>query len=155
MFDAGYICGSQTWLSSSNSKVHGQVTRVASTEPSYDPMMGMPVAKFRDEYIGKSKAETRGTLKGQHGTGVYSGNTALDNDETFNSFIRHAKYKIKTVSHIDGEQSNVASSSLPDDEANAKDSRQNDQFSTFIQSAKKKLRATSSMRKNGSFFKRG
>ncbi|KAG4916061.1 hypothetical protein JHK87_053618 [Glycine soja] len=140
-------------LASSNSKVHGQVTRVASTEPGYDPRMRMPVAKFRDEYIGKSTAEIRGTLKGQHVSGVYSDNTPLDNDETFNSFIRHAKYKIRTVSHIGREHSNVASASLPDEEANARDN-QNDQFSNFIQSAKNKLRATSSMRKNGT-FKRG
>lgn len=141
---------------SSNSKVHhGQIiTRVASTESGYDPGMGRPVAKFRDEYIAKPMmAKTPSTSKGQHGTWVYSNNTPLDNDETFNSFIRHAKYKIRTVSHIGREHSNVASASLPDEEANARDN-QNDQFSNFIQSAKNKLRATSSMRKNGT-FKRG
>ncbi|KAG4396292.1 hypothetical protein AAZX31_19G139400 [Glycine max] len=140
--------------SSSKSKVHGQVTRAASSEPGYDfdydPIMGMPVTKFRDEYIGKSKGETPGKLKG---TGMYSyqqGNAALDSDETFNSFIRRAKCKIRTVSHIDREQSNVAPATPPVYEANAMDN-QNDQFSNFIQSTKKKLRTTSSMRKNGSF----
>ncbi|KAK7396353.1 hypothetical protein VNO78_17288 [Psophocarpus tetragonolobus] len=139
--------------SSSNSKVHGQVTRVDSIEAGYDePRMGMPVAKFREEYIGKGKAGTQGTWKGQHGSRAYSDNTPLDNDETFTTFIRHAKYKIRTVSHIDREQSNAALPFAPprDDEANARDN-QNDQFSNFIQSAKKKLRSTSSKRRSGSF----
>jgi len=134
---------------SSNSKVHGHVTRVASTQPGYDPRMARPAAKFRDEYIAKPKAETLGTWKGQHGSGVYSDNTPLDNDETFTTFIRHAKYKIRTVSHI--EQSNVAPAPQADDgEANGRDN-QNNEFSDFIQSAKKKFRSTSSKRKNGSF----
>ncbi|TKY62487.1 hypothetical protein E2542_SST12343 [Spatholobus suberectus] len=136
---------------SSKSKVHGQAAKFASTEPGHDPRMGRPVAKFRDEYIGKPS-----TLKGQHGTGVYSEqrcNAPLDNDDTFNSFIRRAKNKIRTVSHIGREQSNVAPAPPPDDEANARDN-QNDQFSKFIQSARKKLRTTSSMKKNGSFKRR-
>nr|KYP70670.1 hypothetical protein KK1_009898 [Cajanus cajan] len=138
---------------SSSSKVHGQVTRVASTELGYDTRVGMPVAKFRDEYMRKPKAETPGSLKGHHGTQVYSEqqrNAPLDNDETFTSFIRHAKCKIRTVSHVDREQSNVAIASPPDEEANGRDN-QNDQFSNFIASAKNKLRSTSSRRRNGSF----
>ena len=143
---------------SSNSKVHhGQIiTRVASTESGYDPGMGRPVAKFRDEYIAKPMmAKTPSTSKGQHGTWVYSNNTPLDNDETFTTFIQHAKSKYKTTrtgSHISREKSFVASASTPDDEATASPrDNQNDQFSNFILNAKKKLRTTSSMRKNGSF----
>ncbi|RDX85554.1 hypothetical protein CR513_33237, partial [Mucuna pruriens] len=127
---------------SSNSKVHhGQATRVASTDSDYDPGMGRSVGKFRNGYIGKPKEEIRGTLKG---SGVYSDNTPLYNDDTFTTFIRQAKYKIRTVSHIAREQSYVAPSPPSDDD------NQNDQFSNFIQNAKK-LRSTSSMRKNGSF----
>jgi len=130
---------------SSNSKVHDQViTRVVSTEPGYG--MGRSSAK--------PKADTLGTWKGQHGSRVYSDDTPLDNDEAFNTFIRHAKYKIRTLSHIGREQSNVAPApSSDDDEANGRDN-QNNEFSDFIQSAKKKLRSTSSKRRNGS-FKRG
>ncbi|KAG5043469.1 hypothetical protein JHK87_007384 [Glycine soja] len=141
---------------SSKSKVHGQVIRIASTKPGYDydPTIGMPVTKFRDEYIGKSKGETPGKLKG---SGVYSyqqGNAPLDSNETFNTFIRRAKCKIRTVSHINREQSYVAPPPPPVYEVNARDN-QNDQFSNFILSTKKKLRTTSSMRKNDSFFKNG
>ncbi|CAJ1906426.1 unnamed protein product [Sphenostylis stenocarpa] len=136
---------------SSNSKVHGQVTRVVSTELGYDPRMGRSVSKLRNEYTAKPKAETVGTRKGQLGSGVYSDNTPLDNDETFTTFIRQAKYKIRTVSHIRREHSDVAPAPPSEyDEANGRDN-QNDEFSDFIQSAKKKLRSTSSKRKNGSF----
>ncbi|KAK7378321.1 hypothetical protein VNO80_03760 [Phaseolus coccineus] len=135
---------------SSNAKVHGQVTRVVSTEPDYEPRMGRSAAK----YIAKPKAETVGTWKRQHGSGVYADNTPLDNDETFTTFIRHAKYKIRSASHMGREQSNVAPAPESDDEeANGRDN-QNKEFSDFIQSAKKKLRSSSSKRKNGS-FKRG
>lgn len=134
---------------SSHSKVHGQVTRVVSTEPGYG--MGRPTPKFRDEYIAKTKAETLGTWKGQHGSRVYSDDTPLDNDEAFNTFIRHAKYKLRSLSHIGREQSNVAPAPpSDDDEGNGRDN-QNNEFSDFIQSAKKKLRSTSSKRRNGSF----
>ncbi|CAJ1906388.1 unnamed protein product [Sphenostylis stenocarpa] len=123
---------------SSNSKDHRKATRVASTEPGYDPRKGWLVAK--------PEAET----KVHHGSGVYSNNIPLDNDETFNSFIRRAKGKIRTVSHIGREQSNVAPAPPPDEEAKARDNL-NNQFSNFIKSSKKKLRSTSSMRMHGSF----
>ncbi|KAL9331741.1 hypothetical protein ACSQ67_001351 [Phaseolus vulgaris] len=127
---------------SSSSKVHGKATRVASTEPGYDPRKRWLVAN--------PEVETTRAWKGQHGSAAYSDNTPLDNDETFNSFIKRAKGKIRTVSHIGGEQSNVAPAPLPDDKANARDNL-NDQFSNFIKTSKKKWRSTSSMRKHGSF----
>ncbi|WVZ06258.1 hypothetical protein V8G54_019604 [Vigna mungo] len=128
---------------SSSSKLHGKATRVASTERGYDPRKRWRVAD--------PEVDTTRARKGQHGSAAYSDNTPLDNDETFNSFIRRAKGKIRTVSHIGREQSNVAPAPLPNhDEANARDNL-NDQFSNFIKSSKKKLRSTSSMRKHGSF----
>ncbi|KAL2320917.1 hypothetical protein Fmac_029886 [Flemingia macrophylla] len=142
---------------SSSSKVHGHVKRAASTELAYDKRVGMPIARFRDEYMSKPKAETPAgiTLKGQRGSGMYldqqQRNAPLDNDETFASFIQHAKYKTRTMSHIDREQNNVVAPPAPDEEANAGGDGQNDQFSNFIASAKKKLRTTSSIRRNGSF----
>ncbi|KAK7285403.1 hypothetical protein RJT34_20173 [Clitoria ternatea] len=130
--------------SNARSRVHGQATR-ASSSTEYDiPKMGKPVETPRTNF------------KGQHRIGVYSEQqqkTPLDNDDTFTNFIEHAKYKIRTVSHIGREQSNVAPA--PDDNeakrSNKKENNQNDQFSSFIQNTKNKLRATSSIRKSGSF----
>ncbi|QCE14785.1 hypothetical protein DEO72_LG11g1791 [Vigna unguiculata] len=131
---------------SSCSKVHGKATRVASSEAGYDPRMRWRAAN--------PAVETTRAWKGQHGRAANSDNTSLDNDETFNSFIRRAKGKLRTVSHIGREQSNVTPVPLrDDDEANARDNL-NDQFSNFIKSSKKKLRSTSSMRKHGSFNRR-
>ncbi|CAL5193603.1 unnamed protein product [Lathyrus oleraceus] len=98
-----------------------------------------------DEYIEKHKIET-----------------PLDNDETFNSFIRRAKNKIRTVtmpkSNIDREQSYKTAPAAPDQEVNVgensyKENYQREQFDDFIQIAKKKMRATSSIR-NNSFWKK-
>ncbi|KAK7336717.1 hypothetical protein VNO77_17263 [Canavalia gladiata] len=141
---------------SSNSKVHGQASKVASTEPGYGLRIGKPVSAFRDEVLGKSKAGTSRTSKGQRGIGVYSEpqcTTPLDNDDTFNDFIRRAKKNIRTVSHIGREQSHVAAAPPPDEASSVSNSKenQNDQFSSFIQRARKRLRTTSSIRKNGSF----
>ncbi|KAL2320919.1 hypothetical protein Fmac_029888 [Flemingia macrophylla] len=128
---------------SSNSKARCQATR---TETGYDSkaMMG---AKFREEYISKPKAETLGV--------VYSDNTPLDNDDTFTGFIRRAKYKIRTVSHIDQEQMSNAVASAPPAPPDTINANLNDEFSNFIVSAKKKMRSTSSIRKNNGSFKRG
>ncbi|XP_058740273.1 uncharacterized protein LOC131612498 [Vicia villosa] len=133
---------------SSNTKVHVKTTKVSSIAqqvPKQD-MMSFPTEKVHrikgtttlrdDEYIGKQKIET-----------------PLDSDETFNSFIRRAKYKIRTVtmskSNIDRDQSYKTSPAAPDQEEND----QREQFDDFIQIAKKKMRATSSIR-NNSFFKK-
>lgn len=145
---------------SSNSKVqYGKTTKVVSLEQHVprQKLMNFPTKKGHrikgntttatlrdDEYIGKSKLET-----------------PLDNDETFNNFIKRATYKIRTVtmskSNIDREQSNNTAPAAPDHEANGnnsyKENYQRDQFDDFIQIAKKKMRASSSIR-NNSFLKK-
>ncbi|CAK8543428.1 unnamed protein product [Lathyrus sativus] len=129
---------------SSNSKVHGKTTKVSSIDhvPKQN-MMRFPTeqghrikgATTDDEYIAKHMIET-----------------PLDSDETFNNFIRRAKYKIRTVtmskSNIDRDQSSKPSPAAPDHEEN---NHQRKQFDDFIQIAKKKMRATSSIR-NSSFL---
>lgn len=132
---------------SSNSKVHVKTTEVSSIAqhvPTQN-MMSFPTEQGQrikgtttdDEYIGKHKIET-----------------PLDSDETFNNFILRAKYKIRTVtmskSNNDRDQSNKTLPAAPDYEEN---NHQRKQFDDFIQTAKKKMRATSSIR-NNSFFKK-
>ncbi|KAJ1433032.1 hypothetical protein SESBI_06248 [Sesbania bispinosa] len=81
----------------------------------------------------------------------------LDNDDTFTDFIRRSKYKIRTItmskSNVGWEQSHPAPAPAIDEGSNSKEN-QKDQFSEFIQLAKKKLRTTSSIGNNSS-FKRG
>ncbi|CAL5193604.1 unnamed protein product [Lathyrus oleraceus] len=139
---------------SSNSKVHGKTTKVSSIDHvPKQKMMRFPTEQGHrikgtttdDEYIGKHKIET-----------------PLDSDETFNNFIRRAKYKIRTVtmskSNIEWEQSNNTVPAAPDHEVNIdndsdKENYQRKQFDDFIQISKKKMRATSSIR-NNSFLKK-
>ncbi|KAL5059528.1 hypothetical protein RYX36_031132 [Vicia faba] len=141
---------------SSNSKPHDETTKISSIEHvPKENMMSFPTEQGHrikgsttirdDEYIGKLEVET-----------------PLDNDETFNSFIRRAKQKIRTVttfkSDIDREQSCKTAAARPDQEVNVvdnnyKENHQREQFDDFIQIAKKKMRATSSIR-NNSFWKK-
>lgn len=142
---------------SSNSKPHGETTKISSIEQhvSKENMMSIPIEQGHrikgsttikdDEYIVKQKIET-----------------PLDNDETFNSFIRRAKKKIRTVtmskSNIDREESYKTAPAAPDQEVNVgdnsyKENYQREQFDDFIKIAKKKMRATSSIR-NNSFWKK-
>ncbi|CAL0328916.1 unnamed protein product [Lupinus luteus] len=89
-------------------------------------------------------------LKGhseQHG----KKSTSLDSDDTFTEFIKRAKYKIRTISNIGREQSNIAPAL---DGANinvTNDENQKDQFADFIKVAKKKLKTTSRVGNNSSF----
>ncbi|CAK8543398.1 unnamed protein product [Lathyrus sativus] len=142
---------------SSNSKAHDEATKISSIEEHVpkENMVTFPTEQGHsikgsttikdDEYIGKHKVET-----------------PLDNDETFNSFIRRAKNKIRTVtmskSNIDREHSYKTAPAAPDQEVNVgdnsyKENYQREQFDDFIQIAKKKMRATSSIR-NNSFWKK-
>ncbi|OIV99168.1 hypothetical protein TanjilG_19664 [Lupinus angustifolius] len=93
-------------------------------------------------------------LKGHSEHGKKS--TSLDSDDTFTEFIRRAKYKIRTISNIGREQSNIAPASALDGANinvtnNSNDENQKDQFGDFIKVAKKKLKTTSRVGNNSSF----
>lgn len=143
---------------SSNSKVHGKPTKVTSIA-QHVPKQS--IMSFQREHGHRIKGTT--ILRDDEYMGKYNVETPLDNDETFNNFIRRTKYKIRTVtmskSNIDREQSNNTAPAAPDHEASNgnnsyyKENYQNDQFDDFIQITKKKMRATSSIR-NNSFTKK-
>ncbi|CAK8543426.1 unnamed protein product [Lathyrus sativus] len=137
---------------SSNSKVHVKTTKVSSIVQHVpkQKMMSFPTEQGDsikgtttlrdDEYIGKHKIET-----------------PLDSDETFNNFIRRAKYRIRTdtmsKSNIEWEKSNNTVPPAPDHEVNIdnnsdKENYQMKQFDDFIQISKRKIRATSTIRNN-------
>ncbi|CAL5193605.1 unnamed protein product [Lathyrus oleraceus] len=138
--------------SSNSKKAHFKTTKVSSIEQNmtrFRTEQGHRIkgstARRDDEYVGKPKVET-----------------SLDSDETFNNFIRRAKYKIRTAtmskSNVDREQSYNTVPAAPDHEVNIDinsdtENYQRKQFDDFIQIAKKKMRATSSIR-NNSFLKK-
>ncbi|CAK8543427.1 unnamed protein product [Lathyrus sativus] len=139
--------------SSSNSKkVHFKTTKVSSIEQN--------MMRFRTEQGHRIKGST--TLRDDEYIGKHKIETPLDSDETFNNFIRRAKYKIRTVtmskSNVDWEQSNNTVPAAPDHEVNIDinsdtENYQRKQFDEFIKIAKKKMRSASSFRKN-SFLKK-
>ncbi|CAJ2633191.1 unnamed protein product [Trifolium pratense] len=145
--------------SSSNSKVqYGKTTKVSSIEQHVPRQNMMSFQKEQNQRNKATSLRDDDEYIGKH----YKVETSLDNDETFNNFIKRAKYKIRTVtmskSNIDKEHSNNTVPAAPDHEANGnnntyKENNQRDQFDDFIQISKKKMRASSSIR-NSSFFKK-
>jgi hypothetical protein len=138
--------------SSSNSKVQfSKTTKVSSIEQHVPRQNMMSFQKEQSHRTKATKLRDDDEYIGKH----YKVDTSLDNDETFNNFIKRAKYKIRTItmskSNIDREQSNNTAPAAPDHEA--KENYQKDQFDDFIQISKKKMRATSSIR-NNNFFKK-
>lgn len=123
---------------------------VTSTEPKHVPKQRMPTRKAEKVGVGVYPTE-------QHG------NKPLDNDDTFANYIQRAKNKMRSLSNIGGrtrrhheEQSNnpAATSDHVSNVVNSnKKENERDQFSDFIQNARKKLRTVTTIRKNDSFRK--
>ncbi|CAI8614150.1 unnamed protein product [Vicia faba] len=142
---------------SSNSKVHAKTTKVSSIEQHVPKQNKM---SFPTEQGHRIKGST--TLRDDEYIGKHKIETPLDSDETFNNFIRSAKYKIRTVtmskSNSYREQSNNAAPAAADYEVNIgdnsdKENHQRKQFDDFIQISKKKMRATSGIRNNSFLMK--
>ncbi|KAK7257325.1 hypothetical protein RIF29_31209 [Crotalaria pallida] len=148
----------------SKSKVHHgqQRAKVGSSELSHVSRQGKPSTKVEPNVVVAVPTDEGSLrLKGHYSEqqhGKKSSSSSLDNDDTFNDFIRRAKYKIRSFSNIGREQNNPAPApaALTPDGANnninaTNYENQKDQFADFIQVAKKKLRTTSRVGKNSSF----
>ncbi|KAF1897265.1 hypothetical protein Lal_00034968 [Lupinus albus] len=140
---------------SSKSKVHhGQRAKVGSSEllshhvprVKTEPvvMVGFPTNEGSLRLKGHSEEEE----EEEYGK---KSSSSLENDDTFTEFIRHVKYKTRSISNIGREQSNPTPEPEPEPETNKNNENQKDQFDDFIQATKKKLKTTSRVGNNSSF----
>ncbi|KAK7345132.1 hypothetical protein VNO77_15600 [Canavalia gladiata] len=130
---------------STTSKTRGkQRAMVASTGPHYVASMQRKVS---------TKPELVGFGARPAAPAEQDGKKPLHDDDTFSNYIQRAKYKMRSMSKIG--QREKQNDPAPVDVTNANSTNNNnkenekDQFSDFIQNARKKLRTVST--KNGSF----
>ncbi|MED6130481.1 hypothetical protein PIB30_000980 [Stylosanthes scabra] len=147
-------CGNSKSCSSpkSNNKVHGHYSSTtnygylypSSTQAYYDPSTRQRTAFRNDDNNNSTRRRV-----------MY--NSEEQNDDTFDEYIQRAGQKIRTgddygSSNIIIDPEFISNTTSTDEPADyLANDNYDQQFSDFIQIAKKKLRTTSRVGKNGSF----